>query len=64
MVTYNATYPLYAKLNIDGDKDLTVHVTAIVFRTYREPLYEVSWLANGDNKVAWIEELRLSKAEP
>lgn len=46
-------------VTIDGDRSLFGSITGVQFRTTREPLYEVSYMHNGDAKTSWIEEWRL-----
>jgi hypothetical protein len=58
MISYQANFALKSKVIIDGG-DLFGTVTAINFRRESVPLYEVSWTANGEPKVTWIEEYRL-----
>lgn len=56
---FKSRFALYERVSIDSDASISATVTAIVFRSYREPLYEVSWISNGQNQVCWIEEPRL-----
>jgi hypothetical protein len=62
MVKFEARFALYEYVAIDRDDSIVGVVTAVQFRSIREPTYEVSWIANGDAKVGWIEESRLEVA--
>lgn len=63
-VLFEAKFRLYEIVNIDNDVSICAAVTAVQFRSYREPLYELSWIANGEAKACWVEEPRLLRAEP
>jgi len=57
-----AGFALKDRVWIDGEGSIEGWVTAIQFRSDREPVLEVSYLHNGDSKVAWFEQWRLTKA--
>ena len=62
MQEFSSRFPLYERVLIDSDDSIRGTITCVCFRSHREPMYEVSWIANGQNQVAWIEEPRLDKA--
>ena len=51
------------RVYLDGDQSIIGMVTGFQFRGDREPIVEVSWVHNGDAKIAWFEEWRLKKAD-
>lgn len=60
---FESRFSLYEHVTIDSDKSIKATITCVCFRSYREPLYEVSWIANGQNQVCWVEEPRMEKFE-
>lgn len=60
---FETRFDLYEHVYIDSDKSLKFVITGFSFRSNREALCEVSWFHNGESKTAWVEELRLEKAE-
>jgi hypothetical protein len=60
---FESRFALFEHVRIDSDTSIRGIVSAILFRSYREPLYEVSWINQGQNQVCWIEEPRLEKFE-
>jgi hypothetical protein len=58
-MTFETKFSLRQQVVIDGDPSLAALVTCVQFRIAREPIYEVSWVHNGDLKSAWVEEFRL-----
>jgi hypothetical protein len=42
------------------DGEILVLVQAVMFRDERKPVYEVSWLHNGQNQEIWVTEVRLT----
>lgn len=58
MAEFRCKFELQTRVTIDGDNGLRGVVTAVCFwGDYAT--YEISWIVNGDSKVAWIEEWRL-----
>lgn len=49
-----------SKINIDGDSTATGVITGILIRMSHH-VYEVSWMANGDSKIAWFEDWRITE---
>jgi hypothetical protein len=60
--TYASDFRLAEQVHIDGDRSINGFVTAVLFREPDPPTYEVQWLHNGDNKVAWFVGWRLTAA--
>lgn len=56
----NTKFGVEDKVNIDGCENLYVYITAITWRSQDKITYECSWIANGDPKIALIEEWRLN----
>lgn len=57
----DALFDLCNAVKIDGDPSLKAVVTAILVRVPDNwPMYECSWISDGNAKTAWIEEWRLS----
>lgn len=63
MTTVELTFDLKTKVHIDGDKDIIGVITGYLLRV-QGPQYEVSWFHNGAQHTAWIDEFRLTPAEP
>ena len=42
------------------DGEISVLIQAVMFRDERKPIYEVSWLHNGQNQEIWVTEVRLT----
>jgi hypothetical protein len=57
-----STWGLRDAVHIDGDTSITGYVTAILFRVNDPPTYEVQWMHNGDNKIGWFTDWRLSRS--
>lgn len=63
-MTFESKFSIGDRVNIDGDSSLAAVVTAVCFRQYGgrpAPLFEVSWISQGSNHSAWIEEFRLQE---
>lgn len=65
--TFQSDRPFWDKVIIDEDPSLVGMITAVQFRPTPTGgvthVLEVSYVHNGDVKVAWIEPHRLSSAE-
>ena len=61
-MTFQSEWAFRDRVWIDGEGSIVGFVTGILFRETRDPVVEVSWMHNGDAKVAWFEEWRLVAA--
>jgi len=61
--SWTTKFNLYDRVIIDGDGSVIATVTAVVWRAHREPLYELSWISNGQSQTAWVEEPRIEEWE-
>lgn len=61
MSEYCSPFAIGDHVFADGDADLTMVVTAVMFRTACAQV-ECSWVS-GQSHAAWIEEWRLTKVE-
>lgn len=59
-MTFSSRFAIFEYVYIDGEKSIRAIVTAITFRS-SGIVYELSWFANGDVKVAFVDEARLEK---
>ncbi len=58
---FRAQFHIGQRVNLDNDAGLVGTVTAVCFYS-RGVEYQICWVANGDNKQVWIDEMRLSEA--
>ena len=59
---FESLYDLGNYMMVDGDKSMKVVITSVRFRLASKgtlTMYECSWIHNGHNTEAWIEEWRL-----
>lgn len=59
MRAFTSDFDIRDRVVIDGDTSLIGTITAVQFRLTREPVYEVSFIHNGQAQSPWIEGWRL-----
>ena len=59
---FASQFALGDKVIADGEKELVMRVTAMIFRS-NVALVECSYFANSDSKVVLVEEWRLTAAD-
>jgi len=59
-----AEFSVGDKVWVDGCRELTGIITAIQWRHVDMVNFEVSWISNGEPKIALIESWRLTLASP
>ena len=60
MSTFTNPYKLRDRVCIDKDASLIGVITGLIWEVDKEPATQVSFMHNGDSKVVWIQEWRLS----
>lgn len=58
---YKAKFGVGTFVRIDLDKSIEAIVVQVAFKSEENVTYEISYWNNGDLKVAWVDEWRLSE---
>lgn len=62
MAEFSSPYNVRDKVHIDGDESIVAYVVGFCWENGESGKVQVSWLHNGDAKLVWLEEWRITRS--